>query len=97
MYVVYGIIIGTCFQHFMSTLSKDSSDSAKEERIGRACNKARRRDATRRDGFCIFPAFFPPLPAKLVKQIQQKQISLLAIVSLSAPYTDFVVLAGIYV
>ena len=96
MYVVYGII-ATCFQHFMSTLSKDSSDSAKEERIGRACNKSRRRDATR--GLCIFPALFFFLPAKLslVKQIEQKQISLLAIVSLSAPYTDFVVLAGIYV
>jgi hypothetical protein len=55
MYVVYGII-ATCFQHFMSTLSKDLSDSAKEERIGRACNKSRRGDATRR--LCIFPALF---------------------------------------
>lgn len=44
MYVVYGII-GTSFQHFMSALSKDLSDSAKEERIGWACNKSRRRDA----------------------------------------------------
>jgi len=73
MYVVYGIIIGTCFQHSMSTLSKNSSDSAKEERIGRACNKSRRRDATR--GLCIFPAlFFLPAKLSLVKQIEQKQI-----------------------
>jgi hypothetical protein len=55
MYVVYGII-AACFQHFMSTLSKDLSDSAKEERIGRACNKSRRGDVTRR--LCIFHAFF---------------------------------------
>ena len=50
-------LFGTCFQHFMSTLSKDLSDSSKEERISRACNKSR---PTRREAFCIFPAF-PPL------------------------------------